>query len=106
MTWDEANTYVRNLRLGGFPDWRLPTKEELESLLTYCKSKGIPVKEGKCVEYYNKIGFKNVQSFYYWSSTSYTYSPDGAWIVGMWDGYVGHGFKSRSSYVWPVRSGQ
>ncbi|MCF8057559.1 MAG: DUF1566 domain-containing protein [Desulfocapsa sp.] len=27
-TWDEANEYANSLQLGGFDDWRLPTKEE------------------------------------------------------------------------------
>ena len=106
ITWDNANAYVQKLMLGGYSDWRLPTKEELESLLTYCKSKGIPVEEGKCVEYYSKIGFKNVQHGYYWSSTSYAGSKYHAWVVGMWGGSV-HGYnKSVGHYVWPVRSGQ
>jgi hypothetical protein len=81
MTWDNANAYVRDLKIGGYSDWRLPTKEELESLITYCKGKGIQVKEGKCAEYYNKIGFKKVQSPVYWSSTTVAGNPNLAWIV-------------------------
>lgn len=27
-TWEEANEYVSSLQLGGFDDWRLPTKQE------------------------------------------------------------------------------
>ena len=64
MSWHEANDYVKKLRLGGHSDWRLPTKEELESLISYCKDKEISANEGRCTEYYNKIGFKNVQSNY------------------------------------------
>jgi Protein of unknown function (DUF1566) len=30
--WHEANEYAKQLRLGGFSDWRLPTIEELEKL--------------------------------------------------------------------------
>jgi formylglycine-generating enzyme required for sulfatase activity len=32
MTWDEAIQYAQNLRLGGFSDWRLPTRAELREL--------------------------------------------------------------------------
>jgi len=106
MTWDEANDYVRKLRLGGYSDWRLPTKEELESLLSYCESKGILVKLGGCVEYYNKIGFKNVRFGHYWSSTSGANDQDVAWVVNMRKGFMFTDNKSISFYVWPVRSGQ
>ncbi len=29
MTWHQAGEYARKLRLGGFSDWRLPTRDEL-----------------------------------------------------------------------------
>ncbi len=106
MALDKANAYVLSLRLGGYSDWRLPTKEELESLLTYCESKGISVKNGRCTEYYNKIGFKNVQSGSYWSSTSYGGYAGNAWVVSMLTGRVDGYGRSNVSYVWPVRSGQ
>lgn len=31
-TWNEANAYVESLQLGGFDDWRLPTRDECFSL--------------------------------------------------------------------------
>jgi len=31
-SWHEAKEYAKNLRLGGFNDWRLPTREELRRL--------------------------------------------------------------------------
>jgi len=31
-TWDEANEYAKNLKLGGFDDWRLPTIDELSKI--------------------------------------------------------------------------
>lgn len=33
MSYEEANEYVAKLDIGGYIDWRLPLKEELESLL-------------------------------------------------------------------------
>ena len=32
-TWDNAVTYIANFKGGGYTDWRLPTKDELETLL-------------------------------------------------------------------------
>ena len=113
MTWDEANNYVRKFKLGGYSDWRLPTKEELESLLTYCEEKGIRAEifsDWKCVKFYNKIGFKNVQPVAYWSSTTfeaYAASTGHAWAVHMWGGSaIIHKTDDTYNYVWPVRSGQ
>jgi len=34
MTWYQAGEYARTLRLGGFSDWRLPTRAELQGLGT------------------------------------------------------------------------
>ncbi len=107
MVWDKANAYVRKLKIGGYSDWRLPTKEELESLLSYCKSKGISPKDGGCADYYNKIGFKNVLSRDYWSSTTVTGDTGNAWIIRMWDGGMVGYFKGHiGGRVWPVRSGK
>ncbi len=32
IDWHKANEYAKQLRLGGYSDWRLPTIEELEKL--------------------------------------------------------------------------
>jgi hypothetical protein len=32
ITWDQANNYAQNIRAGGFSNWRLPSRQELESL--------------------------------------------------------------------------
>lgn len=50
--------------------------------------------------------FSGVRSDFYWSSTTYTYDPIGAWIVFLLDGSVnGEGEFYANSYVWPVRGG-
>ena len=40
INWSQANKYAKNLKLGGFSDWRLPTIDELKTLIV-----GVP--EGK-----------------------------------------------------------
>jgi len=32
VSWKQAKTYVRSLKLGGYSDWRMPTRAELRSL--------------------------------------------------------------------------
>ncbi|WP_235203638.1 DUF1566 domain-containing protein [Candidatus Magnetobacterium casense] len=100
-TWQKASDYVASMNEGegtfAYTDWRLPAKEELESLVK--DSKGDPY------SWLASQGFTNVQSNGYWSSTSYAGDTSDAWIVSMVGGDVFAFGKSSSSYVWPVRSG-
>jgi hypothetical protein len=96
-TWEQALTYCENLTLGGHSDWRLPNRNELQSIVDYSR--------------YNPAidttFFPGTVASYYWSSTTYAGLTDGAWIVSMDDGYVGYYGKSRYGfYAWPVRAGQ
>ncbi|KJU83405.1 MORN repeat protein [Candidatus Magnetobacterium bavaricum] len=100
--WKEALNYIASMNEGkgtfGYTDWRLPDREELESLV-----KGINVP----YVWLNSQGFTNVQSGYYWSSTACAYVTDGAWLLSMDDGNVFAGDKSNGHYyVWPVRAAQ
>jgi hypothetical protein len=79
-------------------DWRLPTKTELVGLVN-----GTPelrCTSGPC----NLYGFSGIQSSFYWSSSTYAGSTNGAWGVYLDDGYVTLVYKSHDDYVWPVRS--
>jgi len=79
-------------------DWRLPTAIELEKLAS----------DPEAVRSGNMRAFTGVQESYYWSSTT-TPTPANdtslAWFVYMGLGFVNDGSKTRSHYVWPVRSG-
>lgn len=101
-TWQGALDYVASLNSGsglcGYKNWRLANVNELESLIN--------AGEADSVTWLNSQAFINVQPQYYWSSTSNAYVTGYAWIVEMWDGYVGYDSKSGSRYVWLVRSGQ
>ena len=100
-TWQGALDYVASLNSGpglcGHHDWRLPNRKELRSLIDH--SQYAPALT---------IGhpFVNVQSDYYWSSSSKASGTYNAWIVNMWYGYVYDYDKDNTNYVWPVRSGQ
>jgi len=47
--------------------------------------------------------FTGVQSFSYWSATTFTASPTSAWLVDFADGNVGWGGKTDTQQVWCVR---
>lgn len=79
-----------------YRDWRLPNREELHSLTDFSQS-ALPAGHP----------FSNVQSNYYWSSTTSLYLgyTEFAWVVGMQYGNVLNYLKSDGSAVWPVRAG-
>jgi len=58
-TWEEANEYTSSLQLGGFDDWRLPTRDEclmLTELLLMKKGDcPIKIKKGNWVSNSNKL---------------------------------------------------
>ena len=79
-------------------DWHLPNVRELLSLADYGNfNPALPTGHP----------FSNVQSSYYWSSTTGAGDNTGyAWLVNMYHGYMRYGYKgTNGDYVWPVRGG-
>jgi len=79
-----------------YHNWRLPTMAELRAL-----TNGI-----EAVSTSNMRAFSNVQSYPYWSSTSYPASTSRAMYVHPVNGTVSSNGKATAFYVWPVRMGQ
>ena len=100
VTWQHALHYIKKLnRLNylGRNDWRLPNVNELESLVNAgVYNPALPTHP-----------FTQVQSYVYWSSTTYAFfNTYSAWVMYMDDGYVYYGDKEYYCYVWPVRAGK
>ncbi|MBI4689287.1 MAG: DUF1566 domain-containing protein [Nitrospirae bacterium] len=103
--WTDAITYSNNLSLCGYTDWRLPNVNELESLVN--------AGQADTASWLNSQGFSNVQPDYYWTSTTYAFGTNFAYVVNIYDGkMLYYGSKTISYnytylyYVWPVRGGQ
>lgn len=105
MTWDGALKFIEKLneqKYAGYSDWKLPAKNELGSLL------GSSANKNGGVNYlilFNKSGFKNVQAYGYWSSTTDAGDTAFAWDVFMCGGGVLAFSRTFPFYVWPVRAG-
>ena len=95
--WMGAIDFCRACTLGHRKGWRLPTLEELSSLVD--PSQELPsLPSGH--------PFINVQLYDYWSSNTYEYYSTAAWLVNMNNGIESNHYKSDwDSYVWPVRGG-
>ena len=105
-TWQEALDYVSEMNTGenpnfGYTDWRLPNINELESLIN--------TEQPNPAVWLESNGFKNVQSEYYWSSTS---PPVNVYATCLKIRVDNLGFdvlvnlsKNNTFSLWPVREG-
>jgi len=80
--------------VGDRKGWRLPTVEELASLID-------PNERYPALP--SGHPFSGVQMAFYWSSTTVAYNSSRAWHVGFGCAGVGNDDKSGDSYVWCVR---
>ena len=65
-TGDSATSYCKNLTLGKYSDWRLPTMSELKTIANLKES-----------------SFKNIATKNYWSSTTYRQYPGYTWVINL-----------------------
>jgi hypothetical protein len=85
VTWNQANDYCSNLRLGGFSDWRLPTIDELQGI--YDPSIDIPGQssDGEVVIRHVKGNLK--LSGNQWSSAyKKSWGVEWSWVFSFNDG--------------------
>lgn len=96
ISWQEAPEYItrslNNKNYGGYADWRLPTIEELASLLS----------SEKMNDSYIYQEFDQAPKTC-WSSTSVKDSQD-IWIISFSSGYVFNGDRNTHRYIRAVRT--
>jgi hypothetical protein len=87
-------------------DWRLPTGEEWEALFDtnyYGPALSNAAGTGQWSE---GDAFNNVQSRFYWSSTTWAATGNTSLGVRLSNGLQSSYEKDNSFYVWPVRGGK
>ncbi|NNF98117.1 MAG: DUF1566 domain-containing protein, partial [Desulfobacteraceae bacterium] len=97
MTWEEALAYCEALVLAGHEDWRLPNRNELQSIVDH--EEFDPA--------IDTVFFPGATWTGYWTSTTVARIPDNAWFVPLYEGGVGNARgKLGSENVRAVRGGQ
>ena len=79
-TWASAATYCNNLVLAGPNNWRLPTIQELQTI----------VDESRVNPAIDTTAFPSTPAQYFWSSSPYAGDSSDAWVVDFHLGYVYH----------------
>lgn len=87
---------VNSAGLCNHADWRLPSREELLSL----------VNAGTSNPAIDTNYFPNTPASSFWSASSYVSVPAYAWSVSFVDGYANAGIKANTDAVRLVRGGQ
>ena len=95
-TWGASLSTAKNSNFAGYNDWRLPNKQELESVVDdTCHSPAI-----------NETVFPNDPQLWAWTSTTLPESPVAAWIVNFQFGTTDIRDKSDNDKITRlVRSG-
>ena len=93
-TWAQAKEAAAAVRLGGFTDWRLPTRAELLTLVDDTRSNpAIDTDRFDCA------------ASWYWSATPLASSPSVyAWLVNFYNGYAFYYHQGNDGRVRAVRS--
>ena len=93
LPWANALSAAEKFEFAGYTDWRLPNKNELESIV-----------EDRCfAPAINSNIFPATPSAYFWSSTPYTPVAEGSWSVDFGYGAINATVKSGLIHIRMVR---
>ncbi len=108
-SWEGAQDYVVRMnidRYAGYGNWRMPSLEELETVIEQIKKMGFDgiSPERNVAAGLERLGVRNVQPDVYWSSTTNIYYSAEAWYLNLMNGSCAVGDKTLYFSLWPVRS--
>jgi hypothetical protein len=93
--WEQALAYCESLTLAGYSDWRLPNRNELQSIVDYSR-------ENPAID---TTFFPGTVTSEYWSSTTGAGITSIAWYIYFGYGSVSSYVKTGYCYVRAVRGG-
>ncbi|MBV5309358.1 DUF1566 domain-containing protein [Chromatium okenii] len=111
--FNKNGLFNKNGGYAGYRDWRLPTIDELKSLV-YCSSgkpktwndTGEPCEGDDAKPTIDSGAFPNTPSSWFWSISPYANSSDYACDVSFVNGYAGSNYRGSALLVRLVRGGK
>jgi hypothetical protein len=98
--WQEATKFCQDLEIGNRKGWRLPTKEELITILDTSQSEpALP--DGHPFENYGGAWKSS-----YWTGTTYEGNSKSAYLIFLSSGIVNDELKLFDGRIWPVLGGK
>ena len=94
--WEAAVTYCEELDYANSQDWRLPSEEELRTIVDLTKSNVM----------IDSIAFPDAKPSLYWSTTTFESNPHNAMVVDFSIGDVYSEEKAFKNYMRCVRQGK
>jgi hypothetical protein len=95
-TWDNAVGYCQDLELGGYTDWRMPSRQELLSIVDY----------GRYNPAINPIFSCSSQKYWkYWTASANAHRLEYVWSVSFDGGHSYYYYKNITDRVRCVRDG-
>ena len=105
INWQGAKNYCDNYRGGGYPDWRMPTQDELAGLYDAGKSRPTA-----CVKSANQIQVVteliDITCLFFWASETRGSEAVGFNFIGGARGWISQSYDSYTTRVLPVRSSE
>ena len=95
--WSTALSYCDGLSWGGYNDWRLPDRYELQSIDDYSPYNPDPTIDA--------TAFPATPTDEFWSSSSYASAVANAWCLNFYSGLMSDSPKTSTSCVRCVRGG-
>jgi GTPase Era involved in 16S rRNA processing len=95
FNWNDLNKVASKKRYAGHNDWRLPTIDELKTLVVVGQKPTI-----------DQQAFSNTPSSWFWSGSPGASNSCSAWYVSFFNGDAYYGYRNSGSHVRLVRGGQ
>lgn len=88
----------------GFNNWRLSTREELENVMKFARTKEWLEKGSPSLSEWFKYRGIYINADWYWTCIRWDQRKDNVWCVNFHDGEVDIQHEECKHYFWPVRT--